>query len=77
MIKISSRVRLWLCQYQKQIIISSDRPPIELKEIEPRLKSRFSFGLVADIQAPDYETRIAILQSKLEIKQETIDSELL
>lgn len=62
---------------KKQIIFSSDRPPKELTQIEPRLKTRFSTWLVADIQAPDYETRIAILQSKLEIKQETIDRELL
>ena len=62
---------------KKQIIISSDRPPKELTQIEPRLKTRFALWLVADIQAPDYETRIAILQSKLEIKQESIDSELL
>ena len=62
---------------KKQIIISSDRPPKELTEIEPRLKTRFALWLVADIQAPDYETRIAILQSKLEIKQESIDSDLL
>ena len=58
---------------KKQIIISSDRPPKELLHIEPRLKTRFALGLVADIHAPDYETRIAILKSKLEIKQETID----
>ena len=62
---------------KKQIIFSSDRPPKELTQIEPRLKTRFALWLVADIQAPDYETRIAILQSKLEIKQETIDSDLL
>ena len=62
---------------KKQIIFSSDRPPKELTQIEPRLKTRFALGLVADIQAPDYETRIAILQSKLEIKQESIDSDLL
>lgn len=62
---------------KKQIIISSDRPPKELLHIEPRLKTRFALGLVADIHAPDYETRIAILQSKLEIKQESIDTELL
>ena len=62
---------------KKQIIFSSDRPPRELTEIEPRLKTRFAIWLVADIKAPDYETRIAILQSKLEIKQESIDPELL
>jgi len=62
---------------KKQIIISSDRPPKELLHIEPRLKTRFALGLVADIHAPDYETRIAILKSKLEIKQESIDTELL
>lgn len=62
---------------KKQIIFSSDRPPRELTQIEPRLKTRFAIWLVADIQAPDYETRIAILQSKLEIKQETIDTDLL
>ncbi len=62
---------------KKQIIFSSDRPPKELTQIEPRLKTRFATGLVADMKAPDYETRIAILQSKLEIKQENIDSELL
>lgn len=62
---------------KKQIIISSDRPPKELLHIEPRLKSRFALGLVADIHAPDFETRIAILQSKLEIKQEYIDFDLL
>lgn len=62
---------------KKQIIISSDRPPKELLHIEPRLKTRFALWLVADIQAPDYETRVAILQSKLEIKQENIEKELL
>jgi len=62
---------------KKQIIISSDRPPKELLHIEPRLKTRFALGLVADIHAPDYETRIAILKSKLEIKQESIEPELL
>ena len=48
---------------KKQIIISSDRPPKELLHIEPRLKTRFALWLVADIHAPDYETRIAIQQS--------------
>lgn len=62
---------------KKQIIISSDRPPKELINIVSRLKSRFALWLVVDIQAPDYETRIAILQSKLEKKDENIDFELL
>lgn len=62
---------------KKQVIISSDRPPKELLHIEPRLKSRFSLWLVADIHAPDFETRIAILESKLDVKQETIDFDLL
>ena len=62
---------------KKQVIISSDRPPKELLHIEPRLKSRFSLWLVADIHAPDFETRIAILEAKLEVKQEYIDFDLL
>lgn len=61
----------------KQIIMSGDRPPKELMNLEPRLKTRFALWLVADIKAPDYETRMAILQSKLSIKQEEIDSDLL
>ncbi len=59
--------------HQKQIILSSDRPPKELVHIEPRLKSRFALGLVADIKSPDFETRIAILQSKLMNKWEDLD----
>lgn len=62
---------------KKQIILSSDRPPKELVHIEPRLKSRFTLWLVADIKAPDLETRIAILQAKLTTKGESLDFELL
>ena len=61
----------------KQIILSSDRPPKELVHIEPRLKSRFALGLVADIKSPDFETRIAILQSKVMSKGEDLDFHLL
>ena len=61
----------------KQVIISSDRPPKELIHIAPRLQSRFAYWLVADIQAPDFETRIAILESKLQAKGVRLDFEFL
>ena len=54
-----------LHQNSKQLIITSDKSPVELKGMEPRLLSRFKWGLTADLHAPDYETRIAILKRKL------------
>lgn len=55
-----------LYDFHKQIILSSDRPPREILKLEDRLVSRFSWGLVVDIQPPDFETRVAILKKKLE-----------
>ena len=54
-----------LHQTSKQIILTSDKAPVEMKGIEPRLLSRFKWGLAADLQPPDLETRIAILQKRL------------
>lgn len=62
---------------RKQIVISADKPPQELKNIEKRLVSRFSSGLSTDIITPDYETRMAILQKKEKLEHYNFDNEIL
>lgn len=62
---------------KKQIVISSDRPPRDLKLLEARLRSRFSLWLVVDIKKPDFETRFAILKSKLKNLWEEFDRDLI
>lgn len=66
-----------LYESNKQIIISSDRPPKEIKTLEDRLRSRFEWGLIADVQPPDYETRIAILRKKAERDNLTVPDDVM
>ena len=61
----------------RQIVLSSDRPPKEIKLLEDRLKSRFEWGLTADVSIPDYETRLAILRKKAANDNIIVDDEIL
>ncbi len=66
-----------LHQSNKQIILSSDRPPKDISTLESRLRSRFEWGLICDIKQPDYETRVAILKKKVQTDELNISDEIL
>lgn len=66
-----------LHEADKQIIISSDRPPKDIPTLEDRLRSRFEWGLITDIQPPDLETRIAILRKKSDLENINVPDEVL
>ena len=66
-----------LYELEKQIVITSDRHPSKLTDLDERLKSRFQWNIVADIQPPDFETRVAILRNKAEQQGFPLDDELL
>lgn len=66
-----------LHQADKQIVISSDRHPREMNTLEERLRTRFEWGLTCDIQSPDYETRVAILQKKLQTLDTHVPDEVI
>ncbi|MGI6551096.1 MAG: chromosomal replication initiator protein DnaA [Syntrophomonadales bacterium] len=66
-----------LYETNKQIVISSDRPPREIPTLEDRLRSRFEWGLLTDIQSPDLETRIAILRKKAQIESLEVPNEVM
>lgn len=66
-----------LHQQGKQIVLSSDRPPKAIPALEDRLRSRLEWGMIADISAPDFETRIAILQAKAQEKHAAFDEDIM
>jgi len=66
-----------LYQFNKQIILASDKHPRNIEALEERLRSRFSGGLIQDIQKPDFETRLAILQKKVEIENYSVENNVL
>lgn len=66
-----------LYQSNKQLIMTSDLPPKEIPDLEERLRSRFEWGLIADIQPPDLETRIAILQKKAQLENHNLPDDVL
>jgi chromosomal replication initiator protein len=66
-----------LYENNKQIVLSSDRPPKEIETIDKRLQSRFEWGLPVDIQSPDFETRVAILKNKAEMEDIQVNEELI
>ncbi len=65
-----------LYQVKKQIVLTSDRPPREIKTLEDRLKNRFESGVIVDVSPPDYETRIAIIRRKAELLDMDIPSDV-
>jgi chromosomal replication initiator protein len=66
-----------LRDHERQIVLSSDRPPKAISLLEERLRSRFEWGLIADIQAPDLETRVAILKKKCDLEGLTVADDAL
>ena len=65
-----------LYENNKQIVISSDRPPSNLQKLDERLTTRFGFGITADVQPADFETRVAILKKKIELADIDLDSDI-